>query len=122
MYRTQPYKQCIGLRITDLSIGSSHRVRKSTKVVVHLAALVACNLSVSFCLFGLAGLVVRPTRRVVLHLELELKGSFELAGLCSGRLAPATAIDHKGHRSVVQQFDLHLCGKDSGFHVSSAVS
>ncbi len=119
MHSSQPYEQCIGLGITDLSIGPSYRAYKSTKVVVQLAALFSCAPSVSFCLFGLAGLVVRPTSQI--HVA-DLMGSSELAGLRNGRLASTTAIDHKGHRSVVQQFDLHLCGKDSGFHVRSAVS
>ena len=119
MHCSQHYEQCIGLRITDLSIGPSRRVHKSTKVVVQPVALVACDLFVSFCLFGVAGLVVRPTCQI--H-EADLMGSSELAGLRNDRLASTTAIDHKGHWSVVQQFDLHLCGKDSGFHVGSAVS
>jgi hypothetical protein len=71
MHRSQPYEQRIGLRITDLSIGQSYRAYKSTKVVVQLATLVSCALSVSFCPFGLAGLVVRPTSQI--H-EADLRG------------------------------------------------
>ena len=37
-------------------------------------------------------------------------------------LARTAAIEYKGHRSVVQQLDLHVCGKDPGFHVSIMIS
>ena len=41
--------------------------------------------------------------------------------VCHCLLAPTTAIEYKGHRSVVQQLDLHVCTKDPCFHMSSEV-
>jgi hypothetical protein len=32
------------------------------------------------------------------------------------------AIEHESHRSVVQQLDQHVRGKDSGLHMSTLVS
>jgi hypothetical protein len=36
--------------------------------------------------------------------------------------ARASAIEHEGHRPVVQQLDLHVCGKNPGFYVGSVMS
>ena len=46
----------------------------------------------------------------------------EMTGFFNSLLARTAAIEHKGHRSVVQQLDLHVRGKDPGFYVSTVVS
>jgi len=45
-----------------------------------------------------------------------------LAGFFNSLLARAAAVEHEGHRSIVQQLDLHVRGKDPGFHVGTVVS
>ena len=37
-------------------------------------------------------------------------------------LSRLSAVEYKGHRSVVQQLNLHVGGKDSSFHVSTVLS
>ena len=46
----------------------------------------------------------------------------EMTGFFNSLLAPTAAVEDKGHRSVVPQLDLHVRGKDPGFHVSTVVS
>ncbi len=45
-----------------------------------------------------------------------------LAGFFNSVLACASAVEHKGDRPVVHQFDLHMRGKDPSFHASAQSS
>jgi hypothetical protein len=45
-----------------------------------------------------------------------------LAGFFNSVLACASAVQHKGHRSIVQQFNLHVRGKDPCFNGNTLAS
>jgi hypothetical protein len=46
----------------------------------------------------------------------------EMVGFFNSLLVRASAVDDEGHRPVVQQFDLHVRSKNSGFQVNTVIS
>ena len=95
----------IGLHETDLSRAGTSKTRRLFKKAVQQD---------------------RSERRgesyAVLYVEPLSDARTTLEGFFNSLLVRAAAVEHEGHRPVVQQFDLHVRSKNPGFHVNTVVS